>query len=206
MTSSPKPPRAVAGVYRAAPEPHRSTMLEMRRRILRIVPNAQEVVSYGIAAFKVNDTIVCGLLAAKHHVGYYPFSGDVLKRFPHELRTYSSTKSAVHVPVDNPLPSTLLRKLIAARAPQGRATARVASSAKARAVNAAKSQHLDAEWRAIGLAAPARRALANAKIHRVRDLRTWREADVRALHGIGNNAMVALRREMRRAGITFRAR
>ncbi|MFZ9911402.1 MAG: hypothetical protein ACO3F1_04935 [Ilumatobacteraceae bacterium] len=39
----------------------------MRRRILRIVPHAEEVSSYGIAAFKVNGTIVAGLLSAKHH-------------------------------------------------------------------------------------------------------------------------------------------
>ena len=200
------PPRIVAGVYRAAPQPHRATMLEMRRRILRIVPHAEEVVSYGIAAFKVNGTIVGGLRAAKHHVGFYPFSGDVLKRFPHELRKYSSTKSAVHVPVDKPLSTTLLRKLVAARAQQGRATERVASPAKARAVNFAAVNQRDAEWREMGLAAPARRALTNANIHRVRDLRTWREADVLALHGIGSNAMVVLRREMKRAGIAFRTR
>lgn len=90
-------------------------MLEMRERILRIVPDAQEVLSYGIAAFKVNDNVVCGLLAAKHHVGYYPFSGTVLKMFPRELRGFSATKSALHVPVDKPLSSALLKKLIAAR-------------------------------------------------------------------------------------------
>jgi uncharacterized protein YdhG (YjbR/CyaY superfamily) len=99
-------------------------MLEMRERILRIVPDAQEVLSYGIAAFRVNGSIVCGLLAAKHHVGYYPFSGDVLRRFPHELRSYSMTKSALHVPIDKPLSSTLLRKLITARALQDRTTSR----------------------------------------------------------------------------------
>lgn len=90
-------------------------MLEMRQRILTIAPEAEEVVSYGIAAFKVNGVIVCGLLAAKRHVGYYPFSGSVLKLFPHELHNYSMTKSALHVPPDKPLSRTLLKKLITAR-------------------------------------------------------------------------------------------
>ncbi|MGA1170605.1 MAG: iron chaperone, partial [Ilumatobacteraceae bacterium] len=118
MTASRLPPRAVAGVYRSAPQPHRATMLEMRRRILRIVPHAEEVSSYGIAAFKVNGTIVAGLLSAKHHVGFYPFSGTVLSKFPHELRGFSTTKSALHVPIDKPLSSALLRKLISARISQ----------------------------------------------------------------------------------------
>ena len=156
-------------------------MLEMRRRILRIVPHADEVLSYGIAAFRVNGTIVCGLLAAKHHVGFYPFSGTVLSRFPHELRGFSTTKSALHVPVNKPLSSALLKKLITARMSQDTAMAGVP-----------------------GLAAPARRALANAKIHQLGDLRRWREADVKALHGIGDNALAEIKRAMKRAGLTFR--
>lgn len=173
-------------------------MLEMREQILRIVPDAQEVLSYGIAAFKVNDNVVCGLLAAKHHVGYYPFSGTVLKMFPRELRGFSATKSALHVPVDKPLSSALLKKLIAARVSQ--------CPVKTGKVNLAKYDKLDGEWRALGLAAPARRGLVNEKILRLRDLTAWREADVKAIHGIGGNALVVLRREMKRAGLAFRPR
>jgi uncharacterized protein YdhG (YjbR/CyaY superfamily) len=188
MTASRLPPRAVAGVYRSAPQPHRATMLEMRRRILRIVPHAEEVLSYGIAAFKVNGNIVGGLLAAKHHVGFYPFSGTVLSMFPHELRGFSTTKSALHVPIDKPLSSALLKKLISARISQ----------------DTSKSARGDDEWRSLGLAAPARRALANAKIYHLRDLRAWREVDVKTLHGIGGNALAELKRAMKRARITFR--
>ena len=90
-------------------------MLAMRERILEIVPDAQEVLSYGMPAFKVDGVIVAGMLANRHHVGYYPFSGNVLKRFPYELRDYSQTKSALHVPIDRPLSRTMLKKLITAR-------------------------------------------------------------------------------------------
>ena len=92
----------------------------MRKRILEIVPDAVEVISYGMPAFKVNDTIVAGLLANKKHVGYYPFSGSILKLFPEELAAFSKTISAVHVPVDKPLSKTLMRKLIKARLTQGK--------------------------------------------------------------------------------------
>ena len=90
-------------------------MLEMRKRILEIVPDAQEVVSYGMPAFKVDETIVAGLLANKKHVGYYPFSGSILKLFPKELEKFSQTKAALHVPIDKPLSKTLLQKLIKPR-------------------------------------------------------------------------------------------
>lgn len=113
-------PVAVRAHYQSAPSPHKETMLEMRMRILEIVPDAVEVISYGMPAFKVNDTIVAGLLANKKHVGYYPFSGSILKLFPEELAAFSKTISAVHVPIDKPLSKTLMRKLIKARLTQAK--------------------------------------------------------------------------------------
>jgi uncharacterized protein YdhG (YjbR/CyaY superfamily) len=108
-------PAAVKKHYTTAPSPHRETMLEMRSRILEILPDAVEVVSYGMPAFKVEDRIVAGLLANKNHVGYYPFSGSILHLFPEELAKYKTTKSAIHVPIDKPLTKGLLKKLIKAR-------------------------------------------------------------------------------------------
>lgn len=93
-------------------------MLEMRKRILSIIPQAEEVVSYGMPAFKVNESVVAGILHAKNQVGYYPFSGSVLNLFSKELKSFSKTKSAIHVPVDKPLSKTLLSKLIKARISQ----------------------------------------------------------------------------------------
>ena len=111
-------PSVVAKHYQRAPSPQRDTMLEMRKRILEIVPRAEEVVSYGMPAFKVDGKIVAGLLSNKKHVGYYPFSGSILHLFPDELAKFSTTKSALHVPVDKPLTKTLLSKLIKARLAQ----------------------------------------------------------------------------------------
>jgi uncharacterized protein YdhG (YjbR/CyaY superfamily) len=108
-------PSSVKKLYVSAPSPHRETMLEMRDRILEVIPDAEEVISYGMPAFKVGGSVVAGLLANKKHVGYYPFSGGILKLFPEELAKYSTTLSAIHVPVDKPLPKGLIKKLIKAR-------------------------------------------------------------------------------------------
>ena len=90
----------------------------MRDRILEIVPEAEEVISYGMPAFKVEERIVAGIMANKNHVGYYPFSGSILHLFTDELAKYKTTKSAIHVPVDKPLAKGLLKKLIKARLAQ----------------------------------------------------------------------------------------
>ena len=108
-------PADVKKYYDNAPSPQRETMLEMRERILSIIPKAEEVVSYGMPAFRLDGVVVAGILANKKHVGYYPFSGSILRLFPEELAKFTTTKSAIHVPVDKPLTKTLLTKLIKAR-------------------------------------------------------------------------------------------
>jgi uncharacterized protein YdhG (YjbR/CyaY superfamily) len=111
-------PSNVKKHYMSAPSPHRETMLEMRNRILEIIPDAEEVVSYGMPAFKLDGRVLAGLLANKKHVGYYPFSGSILHLFSEELAKFSTTKSAIHVPVDKPLAKGLIKKLIRARIQQ----------------------------------------------------------------------------------------
>lgn len=59
-------------------------------------------------------------------------------------------------------------------------------------------------WPPEGLAKPARRALANAKITSLRQLAAKREADVAALHGMGPNAIAALKRALKAEGLSFK--
>ena len=99
----------------ALPEPKRSTLEELRRTILEIVPDAEQVISYQVPAFRLDGKTVAGFAAFKNHLSYLPFSGSVLPRLADELAGYSGTKGALHFPVDEPLPKALVEKLIAAR-------------------------------------------------------------------------------------------
>ena len=100
---------------RGIEEPKRSTLEALRRTILEIVPDAEQVISYKVPAFRVDGQIVAGFAAFKDHLSYLPFSGSVLTELKSELEGYTMTKSALHFPVDRPLPKSLVRKLIAAR-------------------------------------------------------------------------------------------
>ncbi len=100
---------------RGIEEPKRSTLEALRGTILEIVPDAEQVISYKVPAFRVEGRIVAGFAAFKDHLSYLPFSGSVLPELAGELEGYTMTKSALHFPVDRPLPKTLVRKLIAAR-------------------------------------------------------------------------------------------
>ena len=189
-------PSTVKLHYQKAPLPHRKTMLEMRSRILMVIPKAEEVVSYGMPAFKVNDSIVAGLLANKKHVGYYPFSGSVLNNFKTELKGFSHTKSAIHVLPDQPLSKSLISKLIKARISQ--------CLVKQGKVDLSKYEKLDKVWRDLGLAAPARRALVNSKIMKLSDLKKITEIDLAKLHGMGPSAIKTIKTEMKKQKHTFK--
>ena len=99
----------------ALEEPKRSTLDALRRTILEIAPEAEQVISYRVPAFRVGGKTVAGFAAFKNHLSYLPFSGSVLPRLAGELTGYSGTKSALHFPVDEPLPRDIVEKLIAAR-------------------------------------------------------------------------------------------
>ena len=67
-----------------------------------------------------------------------------------------------------------------------------------------KNEERDEEWRAIGLAAPARRALVEAKLYKVSDLRKISLEDLSSLHGMGKSAIARLKVVMHGKKITFR--
>jgi|SRR5436305_8942043 len=95
--------------------PKRDTLEKLRATILDIVPEAEQVISYRVPAFRLDGQIVAGFAAFKNHLSYLPFSGSVLGQFADELEGYTMTKGSLHFPVDRPLPTALVRKLVSAR-------------------------------------------------------------------------------------------
>jgi uncharacterized protein YdhG (YjbR/CyaY superfamily) len=99
----------------AVEEPKRRTLQTLRRTILEIVPEAEQVISYSLPAFRVHGKTVAGFAAFKNHLSYLPFSGSVLPKLADRLAGYAMTKSSLHFPVDRPLPKALVSELIATR-------------------------------------------------------------------------------------------
>ena len=62
----------------------------------------------------------------------------------------------------------------------------------------------DAEWRAIGLTGPARRALVDAKLYKVSDLRKLTSAELNQLHGMGKSSIARIKVIMQAKKILFR--
>jgi hypothetical protein len=49
-------------------EPKRSTLQRLRQTILEVIPDAEEGISYGLPAFRVQGTVVAGFAAFKNHL------------------------------------------------------------------------------------------------------------------------------------------
>lgn len=109
-------PRDEIDEYLAAlDEPKKSTLEEMRRRVLAVVPDAEECISYGMPAFRVGGKVVAGFAAFKNHLSYLPHSGTVLAELSDELVGLTYSSGALQFPVDQPLAVDLVRKLIEVR-------------------------------------------------------------------------------------------
>ena len=108
-------PAEIDEYLRGIEEPKRTTLEALRHTILEIIPDAEEVISYDVPAFRIGGQTVAGFAAFRRHLSYLPFSGSVLSQLTDELTGYKMTKSALHFPVDRPLPKTLVQRLIAVR-------------------------------------------------------------------------------------------
>ena len=97
------------------PEPKRSTLQAVRASIRRIVPDADECISYNMPAFRLDGKVVAGFAAFKHHLAYLPHSGGVFPQLADDLQGYTYSDGSLRFPIDEPLPDALIEKLIAIR-------------------------------------------------------------------------------------------
>lgn len=96
-------------------EPKRGTLEALRRSIRAVLPDAEECLSYGMPAFRVDGRVVAGFAAFKNHLAYLPHSGEVLPALGERLAGYDCTKGSLHFPIDEPLPDELVRRLVGAK-------------------------------------------------------------------------------------------
>jgi uncharacterized protein YdhG (YjbR/CyaY superfamily) len=99
----------------ALDEPKRSTLEALRRSILGVVPDAEECISYGMPAFRVDGKVVAGFAAFKNHLAYLPHSGQVLAELGDAVAGYEQTRGSLHFAIDEPLPDELVRRLVEAK-------------------------------------------------------------------------------------------
>jgi uncharacterized protein YdhG (YjbR/CyaY superfamily) len=99
----------------ALPQPKRGTLTVLRERILDVLPEAEQGISYGLPAFKVEGKTIAGFAAFKDHLSYLPHSGSVFPQLADELRGYTFSAGALRFEVDRALPAPLVERLVEVR-------------------------------------------------------------------------------------------
>jgi uncharacterized protein YdhG (YjbR/CyaY superfamily) len=82
----------------------------IRRTLRKAAPDAEEVISYRMPAFRLNGILVY-FAAFKSHIGFYP-TANAIRHFRKELAGYEGAKGTVRFPLDEPLPLGLIRKIV----------------------------------------------------------------------------------------------
>jgi uncharacterized protein YdhG (YjbR/CyaY superfamily) len=97
------------------PEPARSTLSKIRAAIVAVLPpEAIETISYRIPAYKYKGLLV-GFAAFTTHCTFATVSPPVIEAFKDELQGYETADSIVRFPHDQPLPASLVKKIVKAR-------------------------------------------------------------------------------------------
>ena len=93
----------------------RRTLEQLRRDILSVVPDAEQVISYQLPGFRVPGGVVAGFGVFAKHLSYFPHSGSTLAVLGPNRAGYRGTKSSLHFAYDAPLPTDLVATLVTTR-------------------------------------------------------------------------------------------
>ncbi len=98
------------------PDNIQSILQQVRVVIKEAAPGAVEKISYGMPGFYLQGMLVW-FAVHKNHIGFYPTS-EGIEAFKGELLPYKYSKGAVQFPIDQPIPSDLIRKIVRHRVEQ----------------------------------------------------------------------------------------
>ena len=98
----------------AFPKTTQALLKELRVIIVATIPNATELISYGMPAYKQHGVLVY-FAAYQNHIGFYPTPNGI-KAFESQLLKYKYSKGAVQFPLTQKLPIQLIIKMVKFRA------------------------------------------------------------------------------------------
>jgi uncharacterized protein YdhG (YjbR/CyaY superfamily) len=92
----------------------RVALEKLRKAIRAAAPRAEECISYEIPAFRLDGKLLVAFAAWANHCAFYPGSYPI-RTHKAALKTYETNKGTIRFSADDPLPATLVRKLVKTR-------------------------------------------------------------------------------------------
>lgn len=107
--------------YLASVSPDQRALLQkLRKATHAAAPKAEECISYGIPAFRLNGRLLVFFGAWANHCSFYPGNSTTLRKFQSDLKDFQISMGTIRFSPDNPLPLALVKKLVKPRIAQNR--------------------------------------------------------------------------------------
>jgi uncharacterized protein YdhG (YjbR/CyaY superfamily) len=117
--SKPKSQSAAEQVRRymaSQPAKQRAALRTIRAAIRATAPKAVEHFSYGIPGFRLDGRPLVWYAAFKQHVSLYPVTAPLKRALAKDIEGYETSTGTLRLPLDEPMPVALIRKIVRARA------------------------------------------------------------------------------------------
>src|ERR1043165_1232909 len=98
----------------AAPTTVQPKLNQIWTAIKQAAPNSTGYISYGMPVYKYERPFI-GFAAMKNHIGLYPMSGSFVVAHEKELAGYTTSKGAIQLPLDKPIPVSLIKRIVKLR-------------------------------------------------------------------------------------------
>ncbi len=92
----------------------RLCLQHIRETIKSVVPDAEELISYQMPAFKYHGMLVY-FAAFKNHCSFFAGNGSLIQSMADDLKDFKTSKATLQFTVENPLPDALVIKIVEAR-------------------------------------------------------------------------------------------
>jgi uncharacterized protein YdhG (YjbR/CyaY superfamily) len=186
---------------------------KVRSFIKSIIPEAEEVMSYGIPTFNYYHNLV-HFAGYERHIGFYPGAG-AMKHFAKDFSRYKSGKGSVQFPLNQEIPFDLIEQVVNYRVEENKK--KLLQNAKySLCVN--YHVHLKKEICPICgqpdilkdddfsmLSNPAQRALASNGIDTWKNLAQFDLNTILSWHGIGKSAVPKIKEELDKRGLKLKS-
>ena len=98
------------------PDDRRAVMEHLRSTIRSAAaPDAAEVISYNMPAFRLGGRFLVSYEAFKHHYSLFPWSDAMVEELGEEMKPYAVGKGTIRFPADKPIPLDLVSRIVEIR-------------------------------------------------------------------------------------------
>ena len=108
-------PKTIDEYLAVLSDDQRAAREKLRKTIRVAAPEAQECISYQLAAFRLDGRMLVAFGATPKHCAFYLMSGSTVADYKDELAGYETSKGTIRFQPGKPLPAALVRKLVKAR-------------------------------------------------------------------------------------------